>query len=123
MVGARAWRPGTNSPDTPGQASKTGLGERGFDGLELVALMLEKACEDLVQGPLPVAEPEAAVRRGRLELRVGQQGDSPEGLACCCEVFDEGVEIDVVGRVLVVVSAGVVPGGVRDGPALGGPGP
>ena len=41
--------------------------------------MLEEAGEDLFEGALPVAEPEAAVRRDRVQLAVGELRDPAEG--------------------------------------------
>jgi hypothetical protein len=52
----------------------------GFDGVDLVALVLEQAGHDLLQSPLPVAEPEAAGGRHSVELLVGQLGQQTEGI-------------------------------------------
>jgi hypothetical protein len=45
-----------------------------------MALVLEQADHDLLEGPLPVAEPEAAGRRHRVEVLVGQLGQEAEGV-------------------------------------------
>lgn len=43
--------------------------------------MLEKACQDLIEGALPIAESEAAVGWDRVELAVGERGDFCKRLA------------------------------------------
>jgi hypothetical protein len=48
--------------------------------VDLVALMLQKACEDLLKRALPVAEPESVLGRDRVQLNVGQLGDSAQAL-------------------------------------------
>src|SRR3979411_1992403 len=83
--------------------------------------MLEEACEDLFGRALPVAEPEAVVPRDRVQLAIGQLGNSAEGLARGCELLVHDGEIDVFRRVLVLVLAGSrsVFGGLRGSVAEG----
>lgn len=71
-------------------------GEGGSYGLHLVALMLDEARQDLFDGALPVAEPEAAVRWDRSQLAVGQFSDPAEGVAGVCELLEHGAEVDLV---------------------------
>ena len=51
------------------------------EDVELVALVSEEAGEDLVERALAVAEAEAVLWRDRVELAVGEHGDSVEGAA------------------------------------------
>jgi hypothetical protein len=87
-----------------------------------VALVLEEAGQNLFEGALPVAEPETIPSWDRIQLAVGERGDSPEGVARGRELRDDHGEIDVVGRVPVVVLAGfpvvfeVATGSVAEGP-------
>ena len=83
-------------------------GDRGLEGLDLVGLMLEQAGEDLFEGALTVAEAEAVLRRDLVQLAVGELGDPAEGVTGGVELFDHGVEVDVVGGVAVVVLVGAV---------------
>src|SRR5580704_12570683 len=62
----------------PGSPLFPGSGESFLEGLDLVALVFEKACEDVFEGALPVAEPEAVLRWDRVQLGVAQLGDPPE---------------------------------------------
>src|SRR5579872_542423 len=80
----------------------------GPERLELVGLMLEQAGEDLREGALPVAEPEAVLRRDRVQLAVGELSDSAERVARGIELLDHRVDVDVVCAVAVVVLSSAV---------------
>ena len=64
---------------------------RSADGrlkrVELAALVSEEAGEDLFDGSFAVGEPDAARRRDRVELGVGELGDARERNARGPELF------------------------------------
>ena len=67
-------------------ADEVRSGERGLERVDLTILMREEAAQDLLEGALPVAEPEAAARRDDVELSIGQ-------LANPCELVARGREL------------------------------
>jgi hypothetical protein len=76
----RELRCGANRPKrrparTPDRAQRSH--ESGLQSVDLVALVLEEAGQNLFEGALPVAEPEAVVWWDRIQLAVGELGDSP----------------------------------------------
>jgi hypothetical protein len=52
----------------------------GRECVELVGLVLQEAREDLFEGALPVAEPEAVLRWDRVQLAVGQLSEPAQGV-------------------------------------------
>ena len=106
-------------------------GDGCFEGVDLVALMFEEAGEDLFEGALPVAEPEAVLRWDRVQLSVGQRGDPAERVAGCCELLEHGAWVEGVCRVVLVVAGdralvvfcGSMADGAQEARDAMGPGP
>jgi hypothetical protein len=79
-----------------------------------MALMLQQAVHDLLQGPLPITEPEAAGGRDAVELLVSQLSQNGEDVSASRHTAEQAIEIDVLGgvvtivRVLLVATLGVV---------------
>ena len=79
-----------------------------------MALMAQQAAHDLLEAPLPVAEPHLAGGRHRGELLVGQVGDHAEGAPSGLESLEQAVEIDTH----CTVGIGTVPVTARRGRGL-----
>ena len=71
--------------------------------------MLEQPGKDLLERALPVAEPEAVLRRDGVELPVGELGDPREVLARALQLLDQLGSPGVLGPALLVVGVTVGP--------------
>ncbi len=77
-----------------------------------MALMVQQTGHDLLQGPLPIAEPETAVRWRDVELLVSQVSQEAQGVSSGRQPLEDSGNIDVLRRVVAVVRAFVTPFGV-----------
>jgi hypothetical protein len=63
----------------------------------------------------PSQKRKLSARRDLVELAIGELGDPAEGIARSSQLLDDGIEVDVVCRVAVVVLIGAVVTGARRG--------
>ncbi len=57
-------------------------------GVDLMALMLEHADDDLLHGSLAVAESRGSGWRNAVELLIGQLGEQAQGASCSAELVE-----------------------------------